>query len=130
MNPVTFRGRVIQQVGRIMRTGPDKTGIEVHDYLDAAVPRLERSHHKRRRLLEKHGFTTASTPPPGRSQPVTTQAATPTRSHTKPAQDPEPTAAEVRAWARSVNIQVPQRGRVSTDLWQAYRRANSTHGDQ
>jgi len=43
---------------------------EVHDYVDAGVPMLERMHHKRRRLLEKSGFAQASTPPPAPPGPA------------------------------------------------------------
>jgi hypothetical protein len=35
----------------------------------------------------------------------------------------EPTTAEVRAWARSSGLDVPDRGRLRPEIWTAYRRA-------
>ena len=35
---------------------------------------------------------------------------------------PEPTTADVRAWARAVGIAVPDRGRLRPEVWEAYRR--------
>ena len=37
---------------------------------------------------------------------------------------PEPSTAEVRAWAREVGLPVPDRGRLRPDIWQAWHDAN------
>jgi hypothetical protein len=39
-----------------------------------------------------------------------------------PVRDPEPTTAEVRAWARSAGLSVPERGRLRPEVWEAFRR--------
>jgi hypothetical protein len=38
---------------------------------------------------------------------------------------PEPTTAEVRAWARARGLAVPDRGRLPPDVWDAWRAANT-----
>ena len=45
--PTKFKGRVVQYVGRTLRTHPGKTSIEVHDYLDSKVPVLAYTHRER-----------------------------------------------------------------------------------
>ncbi|WP_375481333.1 ERCC4 domain-containing protein [uncultured Mycobacterium sp.] len=37
---------------------------------------------------------------------------------------PEPSTAEVRAWARAAGLPVPNRGRLNPDIWQAWHDAN------
>jgi ERCC4 domain len=37
---------------------------------------------------------------------------------------PEPTSAELRAWARSAGLSVPDRGRLRPEVWQAWRDAH------
>lgn len=40
----------------------------------------------------------------------------------------EPSTAEVRAWARSTGLPVPDRGRLRPEIWQAWRHANNASG--
>lgn len=57
--PVSFRGVVIQQVGRVTRDADDKENISatVHDFLDANVPALAAAFRKRSSTIAKQGFT-------------------------------------------------------------------------
>src|SRR5262249_46294394 len=66
--PISFKGRVTQQVGRIRRDtkANNKDLVEVHDYLDAQVRLLGGMHHNRGRILAHRGF--ARPPPPSRGQ--------------------------------------------------------------
>lgn len=57
--PVSFKGRVIQQVGRIARgeyNPSSEATAQVFDYHDARVPLLDRMYRRRRRVMEKLGF--------------------------------------------------------------------------
>ena len=40
---------------------------------------------------------------------------------------PEPSTAEVRAWARAAGLTVPHRGRLAPDIWNAWRTAHPAH---
>ncbi|MDQ6725965.1 MAG: restriction endonuclease subunit R, partial [Actinomycetota bacterium] len=54
--PVAFKGRVVQYVGRLLRTHDDKHNVELHDYVDARIPVLERMHLKRLPAYSTLGF--------------------------------------------------------------------------
>jgi len=56
--PLAFKGRVVQYVGRILRPIQGKHTVEVHDYVDIAVPVLARMHDKRLTSVATLGFTT------------------------------------------------------------------------
>lgn len=54
--PVAFKGRVVQYVGRLLRSHPEKHNVELHDYVDARIPVLDRMHIKRLRAYRTLGF--------------------------------------------------------------------------
>ena len=54
--PLAFKGRLVQYVGRVMRPVEGKTSVEVHDYVDMALPVLARMHAKRLPVFSNLGF--------------------------------------------------------------------------
>ncbi len=54
--PISFRGRLVQYVGRVLRPMAGKTRVEVHDYVDAGVPVLARMHGRRLPAYASLGF--------------------------------------------------------------------------
>ncbi len=57
-HPVSFKGSMVQYVGRILRTDVGKTSIEVHDYVDSHLGVLTAMWRKRSRSYAQLGFTT------------------------------------------------------------------------
>jgi superfamily II DNA or RNA helicase len=56
--PIAFKGRVVQYVGRLLRTHAGKHHVELHDYVDARIPVLDRMHTKRLPAYATLGFDT------------------------------------------------------------------------
>lgn len=56
--PIAFKGRVVQYVGRLLRTYAGKHHVELHDYVDARIPVLDRMHTKRLPAYATLGFDT------------------------------------------------------------------------
>lgn len=54
--PIAFKGRVVQYVGRLLRTHAGKFDVELHDYVDHHVPVLARMHTKRLAPFKALGF--------------------------------------------------------------------------
>ncbi len=54
--PVSFKGKLHQYVGRILRPNVDKLEVRVYDYVDKKVPMLERMFKKRMRAYRTIGF--------------------------------------------------------------------------
>ena len=54
--PISFHGRLVQYVGRVLRAWPGKEVAEVHDYVDVGVPVLSASVGKRARGYLSLGF--------------------------------------------------------------------------
>ncbi len=57
-HPVSFKGSMVQYVGRVLRTHPGKATIEVHDYVDSHLGVLTAMWRKRSRSYTQLGFTT------------------------------------------------------------------------
>ncbi len=64
--PLAFKGRVIQYVGRLLRSHEGKHHVELHDYVDARIPVLDRMHTKRLPAYATLGF---EVPTPRRRRP-------------------------------------------------------------
>jgi superfamily II DNA or RNA helicase len=60
--PIVFKGRLIQYVGRVLRSIDGKVRVEVHDYVDARVPVLARMHAKRLVAYASLGFEVGERP--------------------------------------------------------------------
>ncbi|MBA2317883.1 MAG: DEAD/DEAH box helicase [Euzebyales bacterium] len=54
--PLAFKGRVVQYVGRLLRTHEGKHHVELHDYVDSRIPVLHRMHTKRLPAYATLGF--------------------------------------------------------------------------
>ncbi len=59
--PLAFKGRVVQYVGRLLRSHEGKHHVELHDYVDARIPVLDRMHPKRLPAYTTLGFDTPKT---------------------------------------------------------------------
>jgi len=119
--PISARQRITQYVGRILRDHPGKEIAEVHDYLDAGVPMLAAMYRRRLPGYKELGFTPGSVSAARTTSPQRRTTTEPEEGTDEP--DREPTAAQVRAWAREAGRAVSDRGRLPAELWQAYRDA-------
>ena len=54
--PLSFKGRIVQYVGRVLRAHDDKHDLEVHDYVDTLSPVLKAMHAKRLPSYATLGF--------------------------------------------------------------------------
>ena len=54
--PVSFRGKVVQYVGRAMRAYEGKARVCLYDYVDVHVPLLKRMHLRRSKTYRSLGF--------------------------------------------------------------------------
>ncbi|MFY9468503.1 MAG: DEAD/DEAH box helicase family protein [Solirubrobacterales bacterium] len=54
--PISFKGRIVQYTGRLMRDHPGKTSVQVYDYADDAVPVLAAMAKKRAAIFRTLGF--------------------------------------------------------------------------
>lgn len=55
--PISFKGRLVQYTGRLMRAHEAKTTVRVYDYADVRVPVLRAMHARRLTTYKTLGFT-------------------------------------------------------------------------
>jgi len=75
--PIAFKGRVVQYVGRLLRTHAGKHHVELHDYVDVRIPVLDRMHRKRLPAYASLGFDV----PKGRTRQRTPGKQGPAEDH-------------------------------------------------
>ena len=56
--PVSFKGKLVQYTGCVLREFPGKVDAEVHDYADAQVPVLKRMFARRGKTYKALGVET------------------------------------------------------------------------
>lgn len=54
--PISFKGRIVQNLGRVTRRGSKAVEVTVHDFYDSHVAVLDRMFLKRQRAIKKEGF--------------------------------------------------------------------------
>src|SRR5699024_2276101 len=54
--PISFKGRVVQNLGRVTRGDLTVNEVTVNDFHDIEVPVLDRMFHKRRGAIKSEGF--------------------------------------------------------------------------
>jgi superfamily II DNA or RNA helicase len=74
--PLAFKGRVVQYVGRLLRTHQGKHHVELHDYVDVRIPVLDRMHTKRLPAYATLGFDVPKTRRRPSQQSMNTDEAT------------------------------------------------------
>jgi superfamily II DNA or RNA helicase len=60
--PVSFKGRLVQYAGRLMRTHDGKASVRIYDYADVRVPVLRAMHTRRLATYKRLGFTREESP--------------------------------------------------------------------
>jgi superfamily II DNA or RNA helicase len=53
---LSFKGKLVQYVGRVLRSHQAKTSVRVYDYVDTQVPILRKMYAKRQKTYRSLGF--------------------------------------------------------------------------
>ena len=54
--PLSFKGKLVQYVGRVLRSHEGKSSVRVYDYVDIRVPILRKMYAKRQKTYRSLGF--------------------------------------------------------------------------